>query len=634
MWTLFKFFGHILKALFWITLLIACGVIILLYVLENGLPEPVVRRVCEKLSSKDVIIEIDRITYTPKSGLHLHVISAEPRKLASESFGTAEDIIIEASLSPFIDHYSRIRSITLKGIDMPRHPRRIFRKLKKLKDKEGEKKPDKPRKKLPTLAPFRVTVEDSNVIGLKVEKTSAMATIREPVIKFSDMTLKWPDTTYNMQIKGSIIVDLDAELLDGKAKGEAFPDNLTDFLKELDANSVIEEIDLFSGIKSPIEATSNFTVDLNKGDFSIDVDLDVKECAYRKVPLIFVRGYLQAWGTNNLTWVKVSNLSAANESGRVEGNLFYDEENSSIKLQATSTMDHNEVLTIIDILTHGELHPLKPIHPPSVTAKGIVSIKADGPLKHNLSGRIVVGEGEVFGLQMKEASSHFRVQGDHAYLDDVKGTTPSGGNVSGDADFTIPLESDDPPFILANVKVKKIDLSDLARIFNITNAKAGECSGDMQISGILGTNQLHTLNGNGHFRIKNGRLNRLPLFAGLTDYLTKNIPGISSIVDQSDCHMNFMINDGLLSSKDFTIEGDVFSVQGKGTYDIAKDDLKFTVHVALFRKKTIAGTISRIVTFPFKKLLLEFKVFGSIDNPDWSYVNILEKINDQIPEKK
>ena len=329
MWKLLKFLGHLIKALFWITLLIACGVIIFLYILENGLPEPLVRKVCVKLSDKDVIVDIDRITYTPKNGLHLHDISAEPRKLASESFGTAEDVFIEASLSPFIDHNSRIRSITFKGVDMPRHPRRIFRKLKKLKKKEGEEeKPDKPRKKLPTLVPFRITVEDSNVIGLKVAKASALATIREPVMKFTGMTVKWPDTSFDMQLKGELIVDLEAEELDGKAKGQAFPENLIAFLKELDARSVIEEINLFSKIEKPIHAASNFTVDLNKGDFSVDVDLDVKECAYRKVPLIFAKGYIQAWGTNNFTWVKISNLSAANDSGSIEGNLFYDEKKS------------------------------------------------------------------------------------------------------------------------------------------------------------------------------------------------------------------------------------------------------------------------------------------------------------------
>ena len=307
---------------------------------------------------------------------------------------------------------------------------------------------------------------------------------------------------------------------------------------------------------------------------------------------------------------------------------------ASVELQASSTMNHNEVLTIIDILTHGELHPLKPIYPPSVTAKGVVAVKADAPVKHDLKGKISIGKGEVFGLQVKESSSNYRVQGDHAYLDDVKGTTPSGGKVSGNADFTISAETEDPPFILANVKINtQIDLSDLARIFSITNSKAGECSGDMQFSGILGTNQIQTLNGKGDFKIKKGQLNRLRLFAGLTDYLTKNVPGVSSIVDQSDCSLNFTIEDGILSSKDFAIEGDVFSVKGKGTYDIAEDNLNFVVHVGLFKEKTIAGKISRIVTFPFKKLLLEFKVFGSVDNPEWSYVNILEKITDQIPEK-
>jgi len=632
MWKLLKFFGHLIKGLFWMMLLIALCAIILLYILENGLPQPAVRKVCEKISDDNIIVQIDRITYSLSRGLRFHGISAEPRKLASESFGTAEDIIIDFSISPFIENSNRITRVTLQGIEMPHHPRNIFRKLRKLK--QGEKKePEKPRKKIPTLEPFKLTIENSNIIGLEVAKTTAVVAMHDPVMKFTDVTLKWPDTSYNMQIKGEVEVNLDTEILNGAAKGETFPENLLNFLAELEADSVIREINLFSEINTPIKGDSKFDASLKNGDFAVDVAVDIHECAYRKVPLLYARGFIQAWGTNTSTWVKISDLSTANKTGTMEGNLFYDEERACVELKASSTMDHNDVVTIIDILTHGELDPVKPVKPLSVTASGVVSTEINGPVPHNLNGKITMGAGEVFGLRITEATSDFRIQGDHAYFDKVSGTTPSGGIVLGDADFTIPPDPKLPPLLLADVDFSKIDLSDLAKVFSITNSKAGECSGKMQLSGIPGTNQLQTLNGEGSFEIINGQLNRLRLFAGLTDYLTKNVPGVSSIVDQSSCSLNFIIKDGILSSRNFSIEGDVFSVKGKGTYDIAKDNLDFVVHVGFFKEKTIAGRISRIVTFPFKKLLLEFKVFGSIDNPDWSYVNILEKIVDQIPEK-
>ena len=39
------------------------------------------------------------------------------------------------------------------------------------------------------------------------------------------------------------------------------------------------------------------------------------------------------------------------------------------------------------------------------------------------------------------------------------------------------------------------------------------------------------------------------------------------------------------------------------------------------------------MTLPFTRLLLEFKVFGSLENPDWSYVNIIEKITEGLSGK-
>jgi len=32
------------------------------------------------------------------------------------------------------------------------------------------------------------------------------------------------------------------------------------------------------------------------------------------------------------------------------------------------------------------------------------------------------------------------------------------------------------------------------------------------------------------------------------------------------------------------------------------------------------------VMFPFTKLLLEFKVTGSVDDPKWSYISVLDRI--------
>ncbi|HOM58852.1 MAG TPA: hypothetical protein PK770_03215, partial [Kiritimatiellia bacterium] len=58
------------------------------------------------------------------------------------------------------------------------------------------------------------------------------------------------------------------------------------------------------------------------------------------------------------------------------------------------------------------------------------------------------------------------------------------------------------------------------------------------------------------------------------------------------------------------------------------DKLDFTVRVSIFRQKTIAGRIVRLMTLPFSRLLLEFRVFGTLEQPEWTYVNLIERITE------
>ena len=74
------------------------------------------------------------------------------------------------------------------------------------------------------------------------------------------------------------------------------------------------------------------------------------------------------------------------------------------------------------------------------------------------------------------------------------------------------------------------------------------------------------------------------------------------------------------------IEGGLVSIKGWGTYDIAADNLDFTVRVQFLKKDTMLATLVHPVTWPFTKLLLEFKAHGPIDDPAWDYISIIDRI--------
>ena len=154
----------------------------------------------------------------------------------------------------------------------------------------------------------------------------------------------------------------------------------------------------------------------------------------------------------------------------------------------------------------------------------------------------------------------------------------------------------------------------------------GKVSGHVEFGGPLTTALASRVNGKASIFLKNGHLARINLFAGLTGYLAKNIPGISALVDQSNAEIECSISNGVINASKILISGDVFSITGSGTYSMAQDEIDITAQVHIFKNDSIIGKITTPITWTFSKLLMEFKVYGPIDNPKWEYVPVIKRL--------
>jgi hypothetical protein len=90
--------------------------------------------------------------------------------------------------------------------------------------------------------------------------------------------------------------------------------------------------------------------------------------------------------------------------------------------------------------------------------------------------------------------------------------------------------------------------------------------------------------------------------------------------------MDCTISNGVLRTSKLLVYGDVFKITGEGTYSMPDDNLDFTARVRLFKNDSIVGKIANPITWTFSKLLLEFKVYGPIDNPKWKYISVLDRL--------
>ena len=641
-WKLIKFIGGIIRLSLWFAFFLALTGVVLLYVVKQDIPAPLVRRLSEALTTDDFLCRIGRASFSLKSGLHLYQIRAFQKRVADTAFASADEVAIAVSFQPRLAMGERIRSVTIKNISLPDLPRKSPKPKTDAappaatatsaapQTASGQSLPPH----VPTIAPFQLNVEKANILGLKAERLTSVLALDSSRFTAKQVAIRWPDTAFTMDVTGDLCVDFDAHLIEGRAKGQAFPGNILPLLTTLHSKGAIKQIDLFTQIERPIDADSHFTVNMDNSDFALHLALDVGPCAYRGVPMKFAKGTLDAYETNVTTTVVVGPLQAESSTGPLSGRLVYRDDNDSVELSATSCMDIRQLTAIADILKHNELKPITCDAPATVTAQGIVAVDSKkSTVTNNLSGHIELPAGAIFNLPVRNVSSDFFVKGDSAQFEHVSGTTPSGGTLSGNIAFFYPGGASTSTLFSTSATFANIEMAELSHTFNFsTNARAGQVSGSLSLVGRACNRTIPTLAGDGHVRIRNGVLTRMPLFAGFTDYLARNVPGVSSLVNQSSGSANFTIDEGVLRTDDLLIEGDLFSMRGKGSCNLDTEALDFSVYANIFKEKTFAGRITRLVTLPFTRLLLEFKVFGTLSKTDWSYVNIIEKITGGISD--
>ena len=136
------------------------------------------------------------------------------------------------------------------------------------------------------------------------------------------------------------------------------------------------------------------------------------------------------------------------------------------------------------------------------------------------------------------------------------------------------------------------------------------------------------LNGRGKFEIRDGQVMRMKGFNGLLSLLADKVPGVSWFTDSTQASCEYTIKNGVVESDNIYIEGTVFSIKMYGSYDSVRDSLNFTARVQFSKKDSFMGRVLHPLTWPFTKLLLEFRLTGTTENPKWTYISVIDRVLD------
>jgi hypothetical protein len=144
------------------------------------------------------------------------------------------------------------------------------------------------------------------------------------------------------------------------------------------------------------------------------------------------------------------------------------------------------------------------------------------------------------------------------------------------------------------------------------------------------TNNYEVLNGKGHLSLRNGHLMRMKGMKGLVELLADKVPGVAWFTDVTQGSCDYVIENGILRSDNIYIEGTVFSIKMYGQFDTIKNALDFTVRVQFSKSDSIVGKILHPLAWPFTKLLLEFRVTGTANNPKWEYISVIDRVLEAV----
>ena len=142
------------------------------------------------------------------------------------------------------------------------------------------------------------------------------------------------------------------------------------------------------------------------------------------------------------------------------------------------------------------------------------------------------------------------------------------------------------------------------------------------------TNNYEVLNGSGHVEVRDGQIMRMKGFKGLLALLADKVPGVAWFTDSTQASCDYVIENGVVKTDNIYIEGSVFSIKMYGTFDATRDSLDFTVRVQFTKRDSIMGKVLHPITWPFTKLMLEFRLTGTSDEPKWSYVSVIDRVVD------
>ena len=360
-------------------------------------------------------------------------------------------------------------------------------------------------------------------------------------------------------------------------------------------------------------------------DLTIRGTIHATDVTRHDVPMDLVHASF-AYGNGTF---QVDDVALVRRDGQVTGQFAYRTAERLLSVDGRSTVPPMAIARFIGPALERGLAPYRVEGPTAVEGKGSIGLR--GNPARDLRLRI---EGEQLGWRWflaDQAAMVLRLE-DRATLVEELNARWCGGDVSGSVRVDKPSPTNTAGRCSVALLVDGADLATAVGVFrNVEDRKAyaGTLSGQVTLSGAIGSGFAETATGSGRVGIQDGYLLSIPFFGGLSKYLSALIPGLG-YANQRDLRGSFQVRGGRMETTDAELLGKLITIRGKGSYGFGKDlDLRVQVQ---FLKEGLTATVTRLITSPLTKAL-EFEVTGTPKDPRWRPVNTPDRLLKFFGEK-
>ncbi len=623
----------ILRFLFWLVVVPVAAVAVALSVYDIRLPKSLSDKVCERLSGGDVFIRCNYISFGFRHGLVIDGARAHFRgKTTTAPFIKADEIAMSLALYRLPWRMERLlQRVRIKGLKYLRLPEGYYiADSVEFPGRPDYMEKDKPVSlDLPSLHPFKLELVEPDILGIRPSLVEiAAVSSGKHGFKARGISIDWPDRDTPMRLSGETELDLVSQKVSGRVSGQTRQWHIRPLISTLEIPIALEYIDAFTEVREPVEASYRFSVNLRNNDFFMSLDLAPKAGLYRGVPYSSARGTIEinsaVRGTNFNSRVVIGPIVADfPHEGHAEGTIVFTGSNGvrRITLDANaSRLSMSNALAVANVFTDGSLDALQMETPPRISIKGVLAVDKSDSAANDLRGVFSFERGSFFGVPVRNAQGQFHQIGTSVFFPNATASLKSGGRISATARIDFPDFDDSKSTFSVTADGAGLALGDICEALKIDSGdRKGTVECHLGLEGPLSTNLAHRLNGSGKFNCHDGHLSRTKLFMGFTDYLSENIPGISSVVDMTQSSADVTIKNGVVSTKNLFVEGNIFAIKASGTYDIAANNLEAHARAQIFKKDSLLGILTQPITSTLMKMLLEFRVYGPIEEPKWAY---------------